>query len=133
MIDTKIIKIASNTKNYGLIKKNTKIVSCKNKLCGDTIRLEIKKNKKKIIFIRYEMNACIFCQASASLLSQSIVNLGIIKTKTDINKLLNLLNKQKDLLPTKFKKFKTFFNIKYINRYECVKLPIKAVLKAIAA
>ena len=52
MINQQIIKLASDTSNYGIKKDSNFIATSKNKICGDkiTIQLEIKKKiiKKNI-------------------------------------------------------------------------------------
>ena len=49
MIDQEIIKLASNTSNYGLKNKYSHKVTLKNNICGDKITLELMSNGKKII------------------------------------------------------------------------------------
>ena len=48
MIDVEIIKLASNTLNFGLNNKYSHKISLKNAICGDKITLEIIANNKKI-------------------------------------------------------------------------------------
>ena len=47
MITNKIIKIALDTKNFGLKNNFTHKAQLKNKKCGDIIKIEIKKKKKQ--------------------------------------------------------------------------------------
>ena len=77
MIDTKIIRIASNTKYAGLKNNFTHKSSLKNTLCGDFIKVEFIANKSKIKSMRYETESCILCEASASLLASKINNFNI--------------------------------------------------------
>ena len=101
MIDKEILKIASNTKNVGLKNKYTYKISLKNTLCGDKITLELITNKTKVCSMKYETESCIYCEASASLLSRKINNLSIIDIKNDfqilkkfhVNKNINILKK----------------------------------------
>ena len=72
MINSKIIKIASFTNNSGLKNQFTHKTSIKNSLCGDYIKIEIIADQSKIKSMRYETDACILCEASASLLSRKI-------------------------------------------------------------
>ena len=72
-----IIKIASNTNNVGLTNNYTFKASKKNSLCGDTIKIELLVKKTKIHTMKYETESCIYCEASASLLSKKIKNLSI--------------------------------------------------------
>ena len=77
MIDKSIINIAFNTKNYGLRNKTKNISTIKNKLCGDKITVELVINKRIIKKMYYETQSCIFCQASASLLSQIVHKINV--------------------------------------------------------
>ena len=77
MISKDIIKIASNTSNFGLKKKYSYKISLKNSMCGDKITLGIVTSKKKIKSMNYETESCVYCEASASLLSRKIKNLNI--------------------------------------------------------
>ena len=81
MINNEIIKLAANTKNAGLKNKYSHKVSLKNTICGDKITLEITVNDKRIISMNYETESCIYCEASASLLSQKIKNLRFLPPK----------------------------------------------------
>ena len=65
MIDLKILKIASDTKYYGLKNIYSHQTRVKNKICGDLIKIELQVKKDKINLMRYETESCIFCQASA--------------------------------------------------------------------
>ena len=42
MINSEIIKIATDTSNYGIKNDSNFIVTSKNKLCGDKITVELK-------------------------------------------------------------------------------------------
>ena len=66
MINIKILKLASNTKYFGLKNNYTHKCIFKNKKCGDKISLEIIVRKNKICSMRYETNSCIYSQASAN-------------------------------------------------------------------
>ncbi|MFL2883191.1 MAG: iron-sulfur cluster assembly scaffold protein [Pelagibacteraceae bacterium] len=126
MIDTKIIKIASNTKNFGLRNVFTHRSSAKNSLCGDLIKIEVVAKNNKIKSMRYETESCILCEASANLLSRKINKFCLNEIK-DLKKKI----KTKTLdLPDKFKEFKVLLNKKNISRINCVILPLDALLKA---
>ena len=59
MINKEIIKLASNTSNFGLKNKYSHKVSLKNNVCGDKITLEIIINRDKISSMNYETESCI--------------------------------------------------------------------------
>ena len=115
MIENKIIEMAHNSLHYGL-ENNSKYFSyAKNKKCGDRIKVELKIKNKKIQQMKYETESCIFCEASASILAKHIKN----KQIKNIDKLIN------------FPKFKYLLSKKFLNRKDCVMLPIEAIKKAI--
>tara|TARA_E500000331_G_C16851962_1_gene538145 strand:- start:7 stop:405 length:399 start_codon:yes stop_codon:yes gene_type:complete len=131
MINIKILKLASNTKYFGLKNNYTHKCIFKNKKCGDKISLEIIVRKNKICSMRYETNSCIYSQASASILANSIN----IFNKDNLIENIKILNSnfvdKKLKLPLKLKKFQYLFNKKNINRMDCIMLPFNALAKAI--
>jgi len=131
MINKEIIRIASNTSNVGLNNKYSHKISLKNKLCGDKITLELIVTKQKITSMRYETESCIYCEASASLLSKKIKKLNIQTIKDDFINLKKILKNRKIKIPKKFDDFKKLFNSDNFNRYNCLFLPFDAVIKAL--
>ena len=130
MIDTKIIKIASNTKHVGLKNQCTHKSSLKNPICGDFIKVEFIANKSKIKSMRYETESCILCEASASLLANKIKNFHLNDLKKDLIA-IKKIKKNKNLnISLKFKELKQLLNNKTLKRINCVILPIEALLKA---
>ena len=131
MITNEIIKFASNTSNVGLTNNYT-FKSIKKLICGDLIRVELVLKNYRISSMKYETEACVLCEASASLLSKKIKNLSIKVVKEELNKLKNIsLDDLNLILPKKFKEFKFLINKNNSNRLNCVYLPLDAVLKAL--
>ena len=131
MISPEIFKIASDTSNCGIKKKSNLIATSKNKICGDEITVEIEVNKNKIMRMYYETESCIFCQASASLLSNIIKKSNIENLQSDIN-LINMSHKNKKIvLKRKYKPFRKLFQQKYKERFQCILLPFNALLKVV--
>ena len=130
MIDTKIIKIASNTKYSGLKNQFTHKASLKNSLCGDFIKVEFIAKKSMIKSMRYETESCILCEASASLLANKINKFNIKDLKKDFTN-IKKIKKNKNLnFPLKFKELNCLINNKNLSRFNCVILPIEALFKA---
>ena len=126
MINKEIIKLASDTSNVGLKNKYSHKISLKNSTCGDKITLELIIDKKKISSMKYETVSCIYCEASASLLSKKLKDI-----KTDFMALKKITTKKNGKMPKKFSDFKKLLNSDNFNRFKCVFLPIDAVLKAL--
>ena len=131
MISEDIIKIASNTSNVGLKNKFSHKISLKNSTCGDKITLEIVVNRKKVSSMKYETESCIFCEASASLLSHNIKSININDIKNDFIKLKSISRKKNMKLPKKYSNFKKLLNSDNNNRFKCIFFPFDAVVKAL--
>ena len=124
-----IIKIASDTSNNKIIKNYTDIAKQKNPLCGDHIEIKLNICKDRVVDFAYQTKSCVFCQASASMLSKKIINKDIISIKKFIIVAEELFENDEILLDTNWKKLKIIFNKKNISRKECLLLPVKALLK----
>ena len=131
MISSEIIKIASDTTNSGIKKNSNLIATSKNKFCGDVITVEIEIHNNKIDRMYYDTESCIFCQASASLLSKIIKKSNIEILRNDVNE-INMSHKNKKIvLKRKYKPFRKLFQQKYKERFNCILLPFNALLKVI--
>ena len=131
MISQEIIKIASDTSNYGIKKNSNLIATSKNKICGDTITIEIEASNNKIQRMSYETESCIFCQASASLLSKIIRKSNIKNLKNDISEISMFYKSKKIVLKKKYKPFRKLFRQKYRERFDCILLPFNTLLKVV--
>ena len=131
MINKEIIKLASNYSNVGLGSRYSHRISMKNSMCGDKITLELLTDNKKINSMKYETESCIYCEASASLLSKNIKNLSIKDIKKNFNAIKKNAQHKKVKIPKKFISFKRLINSDNFSRYKCIFLPFDAVLKAL--
>jgi len=131
MISPEIIKIASDTSNYGIKKNSDLIITSKNKICGDKITIEIEIYNNKVEKMFYETESCIFCQASASLLSKIIRKSNINNLNIDINAIIMSQKRKKIVLKKKYKPFRMLFQQKYKERFNCILLPFIALLKVV--
>ena len=73
-MDLEIIKIAADTKNNKELKNFTHKSKYKSKLCGDEIEISLVIKNQKILDMGYQCKSCIYCQASASLISKLSIN-----------------------------------------------------------
>ena len=130
-MNLEILKIASNTDNFKVLKNHTHKSKLKNRICGDEMQISLKINKEKIIDFGYQCKSCIYCQASVSLLSRNAINKSII----NINNLLKIIDsffEKKDIaVPEDWSAFEKIFNKKNVARKECLLLPFKTLAKAL--
>ena len=130
-MDLNIIKIASDTSNNKVIKHYTDIAKKKNPLCGDHIEIKLNIYENQIIDFAYQTKSCVFCQASASMLSKKTIKKDIISTKKFLMIAEKLFENDKISLNSDWKTLKKIFNKKNLSRKECLLLPIRALLKII--
>ena len=78
-MDLEILEIAEDTNNNKNLENHTHYSKLKNPLCGDEIQIKLTVKKNKIINFGYEEKSCVYCKASASLLSKISVNKQIIR------------------------------------------------------
>ena len=134
-MDLKILEIASHTENNKIIKNYTHQSRNKNPLCGDEMEISLIVKDKIIEDIGYQCKSCVYCQASVSLLSRSVIQVPIEKIADFLSQASLFFDKNFDLLKknniNNFKDFKKIMNTKNISRKECLLLPFKTLSKAL--
>ena len=129
-MDLKILKLASDTKSQKKISDFTHNSKAKNPLCGDEIQLFFKINKGKITKVSYQGKNCVYCQASANLLSSNS-NGKKIEEMIKVCDCANEFFKNKGDLPDNLKRYKELISSKNISRKECILLPFNALKKGL--
>ena len=123
MINNEIIKLASNTTNVGLKNKYSHKISLKNTTCGDKITLELIADKKKISSMKYETVSCIYCEASASLISRRIKNINLTDLKKDFTILKKNVTKDGvvSVNPSQLKELRNVLDLKNLEILKYIK------------
>ena len=130
-MNLEILQIAADTKNNKDIKNFTHKSKYKSKMCGDEIEISLIVKDQKILDMGYQCKSCIYCQASASLLSKLSINKSLIKVN-ELIEFVNIFFKNTNLkFDKEWKLFEKLFDKKNISRKECILLPFKTVTKAL--
>ena len=127
-MELNILKIASDTSHNKTLNNFTHSAYKKNPMCGDYIIFKIYVKKQIIEDISYESKSCIYCQASASLISKHFLKKKVVYV-VKVIKLLNQYYKNHDIEISGI--MKKIFNKKNLKRKECIYLPIKALSGAL--
>ena len=130
-MDLRILEIASNTENNKILAKHTHKSKNKNPMCGDVMEISLLVKDNKVVDMGYQCKSCVYCQASVSLLSQTIKEKSLDEVKDFINICENIFENTKIILEKKWISFKELFDKKNISRKECLLLPMRTVLKAL--
>tara|TARA_Y100000591_G_scaffold239078_1_gene209744 strand:- start:101 stop:499 length:399 start_codon:yes stop_codon:yes gene_type:complete len=130
-MDLEIINIASDTINNKDIKGRTHYSNLKNSMCGDEIKISLIIEGDRIVDFGYEGKSCIYCQASASLLSKISINNHKFKIIELCNDVKSYFESDIKIIKGKWKPFDKLLKDKNKPRKECILLPFKAVEKII--
>ncbi|MDC3073769.1 iron-sulfur cluster assembly scaffold protein [Candidatus Pelagibacter sp.] len=131
-MDLKILKIASNTENNKNIKNYTHTAKSKNPLCGDEIEIKLVMKNEKLVDFGYQGKSCVYCQATASLLSKNLINSKKNKIKELCDYAKSFFNKEQASIEKKWSFLSKLFDQKNLSRKECILLPFNALKKIIS-
>ena len=131
-MDLEILKIASDDDNNKYLKNYTHHSKSKNSLCGDEIQINLIIKEDKITDFGYQGKSCIYCKASASLLSKISIN----KKKNKINELCDdaklFFEGNNAIIQKKWKLMSKLFKSKNKARKQCILLPFKTIKKIVS-
>ena len=130
-MDLEILQIASDTKNQKSLKNHTHNLRLKNSLCGDEMEIKLIIEKDKITDFGYDGKSCVYCQASASLLSKISMNKETIEINELCNDAESYFKGDNKIVEKKWNILVKLFNSKNIIRKECILLPFKALKKIV--
>ena len=131
-MDLKILEIASDTENNKNIKKYTHAAKSRNPLCGDEIQIKLVIKNEKLVDFGYQGKSCVYCQATASLLSKNLINSKKNKIKELCDYAKSFFNKEQESIEKKWSFLGKLFDKKNISRKECILLPFNALKKIVS-
>mgnify|MGYP001236918888 CR=1 FL=1 len=131
-MDLEILNIASDTEYNKDIKNHTHFSKLKNSLCGDEMLIKLIIKDEKIVDFGYQGKSCVYCQASASLLSKISIN----NKKKELNELCDDVKSyfegNSKIIENKWLFLRKLFKKKNISRKECLLLPFKTLKKIVS-
>ena len=131
-MDLEVLKIAANTDNNRNIENRTHVSKLKNSLCGDEMQLELILKNEKILDFGYQGKSCVYCQASASLLSRISIN----NQKEKINDLCDKAELYFDdnvkIIEKEWISLKKLIKKENVNKKDCILLPFKTLKKIVS-
>ena len=131
-MDLEILNIASDTDNIRNVKNHTHFSKLKNSLCGDEVLIKLIIKNEKIVDFGYQGNSCVYCQASANLLSKISIN----TKRSKLNELCDDANSYFDgnfeIIEKKWLSLKKLFKKENITKKECILLPFRTLKKIVS-
>ncbi len=131
-MDLKILEIASDTENNKNIKNYTHAAKSKNPLCGDEIQIKLVIKNEKLVDFGYQGKSCIYCQATASLLSKNLINSKKKKIDELCDYAKSFFNKKQESIEKKWSFLSKLFDKKNVSRKECILLTFNALKKIVS-
>ena len=131
-MDLEVLKIAANTDNNRNIENRTHVSKLKNSLCGDEMQVELILKNEKILDFGYQGKSCVYCQASASLLSEISINNQKEKINDLCNKAELYFNDDVKITDKKLISLKKLIKKENIKKKDCILLPFKTLKKIVS-
>ena len=131
-MDLEVLNIAADTVNNRDVKNRTHVSKLKNSMCGDEIQIELILKNEKILDFGYQGKSCVYCQASASLLSKISINNQKEKINDLCDRAESYFNDDVKIADKKWIPLKKLIKKKNINKKDCILLPFKTLKKIVS-
>ena len=132
-MDLEVLKIAAETDNNRNIENRTHVSKLKNSICGDEMQIELVLKNEKILDFGYQGKSCVYCQASASLLSKISINSQKEKINDFCDKAELYFNDDIRITDKKWISIKKLIKKKNIKKKDCILLPFKTLKKIVSS
>ena len=131
-MDLEILKIAANTDNNRNIENRTHVSKLKNSLCGDEMQVELILKNEKILDFGYQGKSCVYCQASASLLSKISINNQKEKLNDLCDKAELYFDDNVKITEKEWISLKKLIKKENVKKKDCILLPFKTLKKIVS-
>ena len=131
-MDLEVLKIAANTDNNRSIENRTHVSKLKNSLCGDEMQVELILKNEKILDFGYQGKSCVYCQASASLLSKISINNQKEKLNDLCDKAELYFDDNVKITEKEWISLKKLIKKENVNKKDCILLPFKTLKKIVS-
>ena len=132
-MDLEVLSIAANTNNNRNIENRTHVSKLKNSLCGDEMQVELILKNEKILDFGYQGKSCVYCQASASLLSKISINNQKKKLNDLCDKAELYFDDNVKITEKEWVSLKKLIKKENVNKKDCILLPFKTLKKIVSS
>ena len=128
----KILDLAQAAVARGQLDENDAQVELDNPLCGDRVRIEIRKNEDRVDALAHMVRGCVLCQSAASIIGSYAVG----STKAEISEihasLKAMLSGNGELPEGRWQELRALLPVReFKSRHACVLLPFDALGQAL--
>ncbi len=127
-----ILRLAASAHGAGKLEAPTVSANIRNPLCGDQITVDMTIADGRISEIAHQTRACVLCQASASLMAQTLPGLTAQNCESGLERIRAFLGGDAEAAwPQHFTSYAVFGPVvEHPSRHTCVLLPFEAVMRA---
>ena len=128
-----LLRLAADAVGAGHLDRPSAVGTAFNPACGDRVTVELRLEEGRIAAIAHGVKACLFAQASASILGMAAhgsVQSDIESLKRAVTAMLHGISHPPGAPFESYAAFKDAIDL--ANRHRCVMLPIEATLAAFA-
>ena len=131
-MDLEVLSIAANTDNNRNIENQTHVSKLKNSVCGDEMQIELILKNEKILDFGYQGKSCVYCQASASLLSKISINNQKKKLNDLCDKAELYFDDNVKITEKEWVSLEKLIKKENVNKKDCILLPFKTLKKIVS-
>ena len=132
--NARMLRLAAEAAGAGRLPEPDASAEIVNPTCGDRITVDVKIAGERIAAIGYEVHACVLTQASASLLGRHTPNRTAAEIGAVAAQIEAMLRAESDAPGGAWSDYAALEPVRaHTSRHECVMLPLRALLAALAA
>jgi NifU-like protein involved in Fe-S cluster formation len=129
-----LLRLAAEATGAGRLPEHAASADILNPTCGDRITVDVGLAEGRIAALGYEVHACVLTQASASLLGRHTVGCTAAEIRAVAEQIEAMLRDGSELPAGSWADYAVFAPVRaHKSRHECVMLPLRALLAALAA
>jgi NifU-like protein involved in Fe-S cluster formation len=129
-----MLRLAAEAAGAGRLDERAASAEIVNPVCGDRIRVDVRTEGARIGALGYEVHACVLTQASASLLGRHAPGRTAAEIRALAQQIEAMLREDGAAPGGDWSDYATLAPVRaHRSRHECVMLPLRALLAALAA
>jgi NifU-like protein involved in Fe-S cluster formation len=129
-----LLRLAAEASGAGRLAERDASADILNPTCGDRITVDVGLAEGRIAALGYEVHACVLTQASASLLGRHAAGSAAAEIRKVAEQIEAMLRDGSEPPAGSWADYAVFAPVRaHKSRHECVMLPLRALLAALAA
>ena len=129
-----MLRLAAEATGAGRLSERHGSAEILNPTCGDRITVDVRLAQDRIVALGYEVHACVLTQASASLVGRHAAGRSALEIREVAEQIEAMLRVGSALPAGAWADYAVFAPVRaHKSRHECVMLPLRALLAALAA